>query len=124
MTTSRMIPKAEWRTFFDAISSTLKGKRVLIEASSLELGDQVVAEWLPLLGVTYDSRDDLFDVALGDLDYNHLIRRPRQVLVQDGPHGIDTIAVVAEDGVQQVLRLKDPLMLPQPSKQQTSSSPR
>ena len=124
MTTSRMIPKAEWRTFFDAISSTLTGKRILIEASSLELGDQVVAEWLPLLGVTYDSRDDLFDVAIEGLQYNHLIRRPRQVLVQDGPHGIDTIAVVTADGVKQVLRLKDPLMLPEPSKQHASSGRR
>lgn len=115
MTNSRMIPKAEWRTFFDAISNMLTGKRVLIEAASLELGDQVVAEWLPLLGVTYDSRDDLFDVALGGLEYNHLIRRPRQVLVQEGTHGVETIAVAAENGVQQVLRLKDPLMLPQPS---------
>ena len=124
MTTSRMIPKAEWRTFFDVMSSTLTGKRVLIEASSLELGDQIVAEWLPLLGVTYDSRDDLFDVALGGLEYNHLIRRPRQVLVQDGPHGIETIAVVGEDGVQQTLRLKEPMLLPQPSKEHTPSSPR
>ena len=120
MTTSRMIPKAEWRTFFDAMSSMLTGKRVQIEAASLELGDQIVAEWLPLLGVTYDSRDDLFDVALGE--YNHLIRRPRQVLVQEGPHGVETIAVVAEDGVQQVLRLKDPLMLAQASTEHASST--
>jgi hypothetical protein len=118
-----MIPKTDWRTFFDAVSSTLTGKQVRIEAASLELGDQVVAEWLPLLGITYDSQDDLFDVSLGS-EYNHLIRRPRQVLVQEGPRGIETIALVAEDGVQHTLRLKDPVMLPGPSKEHASSGGR
>lgn len=88
------------------------GKRVEIEAASLDFGDQIVAERMPLLGITYDSHNDLFDVALGGLALDHLIRKPRQVLVQEGTHGIETIAVVTEDGVKQVLRLKDPLLLP------------
>ena len=46
---SRTIPQAEWRTFFDGLADALVGKRVEVEAASLELGDQIVAEWLPLL---------------------------------------------------------------------------
>lgn len=110
MPTSRTIPQADWRTFFDSIADALTGKRAEVEAASLELGDQIVAEWLPLLGVTYDARDDLLDVALGGL--NHLIRRPREIYVQEGPHGVETIAVLSADGVKQILRLKDPFMLP------------
>ena len=124
MTNSRTIPQAEWRTFFDAMSTALEGKRVQIEVASLELGDQVVAEWLPLLGVTYDSRDDLFDVALGDLELDHLIRHPRQVLVQEGPSGVEMIAVVTEDGTKQLLRLQNPLMLPAQGKQPAGSTTR
>ena len=124
MTNSRTIPQAEWRTFFDAMSTALEGKRVQIEAASLELGDQIVAEWLPLLGVTYDSRDDLFDVALGDLELDHLIRHPRQVLVQEGPSGVEMIAVVTEDGTKQLLRLQDPLMLPAQGIQPAGSTTR
>ena len=124
MTTARTIPQAEWRTFFDAMAAGLTGRLVEIETASLELGDQVVAEWLPLLGVTYDSHNDLFDVALGNLELDHLIRHPRQVLVQEGPTGVETIAIVAEHGVKQVLRLKQPLMLPAPANQPGGSSRR
>jgi hypothetical protein len=110
MTTSRTIPKAAWRTFFDSMSGALLGKRAEIEAASLDIGDQIVAEWVPLLGITYDLRNDLLDVAVGGL--NHLIRHPQQVLIEEGENGVEIIAVVAADGSQQVVRLKQPLMLP------------
>jgi Family of unknown function (DUF5335) len=115
MATSRVIARTEWPRFFDSLSNVAVGKRIEIEAASLELGDQIVAEWVPLLGITYDSRDDLLDIALTGL--NHLIRRPREIYVHEGPQGVEIVAVVSEDGVKQVLRLKDPLML-------TPSSPR
>ena len=74
---SRSIPRNEWGTFFDVVSKGLTGKRVEVEAASLELGDQIVAEWLPLLGITYDAKDDLIDVALGqEMQLDHLIRQP------------------------------------------------
>jgi len=110
MTTSRRIPKAAWRTYFDSLSGALVGKRAEIEAASLDIGDQIVAEWLPLIGITYDSRDDLLDVAVAGL--NHLIREPQQVLIEEGDAGVEIIAVIAADGSQQVVRLKEPLMLP------------
>jgi hypothetical protein len=108
--TSRTIAQAEWRAFFDSMASGLVGKRAEVEAASLDLGDQIVAEWVPLLGVTYDAQDDLLDVALSGL--NHLIRRPREIYVQESPQGIETVAVLSADGVKQMLHLKDPLMLP------------
>ncbi|HEY8551448.1 MAG TPA: DUF5335 family protein [Vicinamibacterales bacterium] len=109
MTTARTIPQNEWQSFFDTLSGSLLGKRVEVEAATLELGDQVVAEWLPLIGITFDSRDDLLDVALVGL--NHLIRNPEAIRVEEGPEGIRSIAVQSKDGTQQVLRLKDPLTL-------------
>ena len=75
----------EWRAFFDGMADTLVGKRVEVEAASLDLGDQIVTEWVPLLGVTYDTRDDLLDVALSGL--NHLIRRPRDIYVPGRAQG-------------------------------------
>lgn len=43
---------------------------------------------------------------------NHLIRRPREIYVQEGPKGVETVAVVSADGMKQILHLRDPLMLP------------
>ena len=110
MSTLRVIPKTEWRSFFDRVSKVLLGKRAEIEVATLDLGDQVVAEWLPMLGITYDSKDDLLDVALDRL--THLIRRPREIVVEEGETGLTSVAVVDADGARQIVNLKDPLLLP------------
>jgi hypothetical protein len=92
------------------MSKALLGKSAEIEVASLDLGDQIVAEWVPLLGITYDSKDDLLDVALDRT--GHLIRHPRQIAVEERAGGLVMVAVTDADGVNQVVRLKDPLMLP------------
>jgi len=104
------VPQSEWRPFFDRMSKALLGKWAEIEVASLDLGDQIVAEWVPMLGITYDSRGDLLDVALDRA--NHLIRHPREILVQEAQSGLASVAVIDEDGARQIVRLKEPLMLP------------
>jgi hypothetical protein len=103
------IPKAEWRPFFDRMSKGLLGKLTEIEVASLDLGDQIEAEWLPMIGITYDSADDLLDVALDSID--HLIRHPREIVVEEAPEGLVSVAIVDGDGARHVVRLKEPLML-------------
>jgi hypothetical protein len=84
-----------------------------VEVASLDLGDQITAEWIPLLGITYDSRDDLLDVAFDRA--NHLIRHPSQIVVDETAAGLASIAVLDAEGVRQVVRLKEPVRLPPPS---------
>ena len=107
------IPKEQWRTFFDRMSKALVGKWAEVEVASLDLGDQIMAEWVPLLGITYDSRDDLLDVAFDRA--NHLIRHPSQIVVDETAAGLASIAVLDAEGVRQVVRLKEPVRLPPPS---------
>jgi Family of unknown function (DUF5335) len=52
--TTRKLDKKQWRTFFDGVTTLLEGKQAEIEVASLRLGDQVEAEWLPLVGIAYD----------------------------------------------------------------------
>jgi len=104
------VPRTEWREFFDRMSKALTGKWAEIEVASLDLGDQITAEWIPLIGITYDSKNDLLDVALDR--YDHLIRRPRQVAVEEAGGGLASVAVVDQDGTKQVVRMKQPLTLP------------
>jgi hypothetical protein len=92
------------------MSKALLGKWAEIEVASLDLCDQIVAGWVPLLGITYDSQDDLVDVALDR--FSHLIRRPRAITVDDTGAGLSSVAVVDEDGARQIVRLREPLMLP------------
>jgi hypothetical protein len=114
------VPASEWRTFFDRLSKGLLGKWVEIEVASLELGDQITAEWIPMFGITYDSKDDLLDVALERVD--HLIWHPKEIVVEEGPTGVTSVAVVDKEGVRQVVRMREPLMLSSPSTQEVGAS--
>ena len=110
MATLRNLPKTEWRPFFDRMSKPLLGKRAEVEVAALDLGDQVVDEWIPMIGITYDSNDDLVDVALDRT--NHLIRHPTAITVEEEPSGLASLAVVDAEGARHVVRLKEPLALP------------
>ncbi len=57
--TARKLDKRQWSTFLNGVTRMLEGKRAEVEVASLRLGDQVEAEWLPLLGIAYDSKDDI-----------------------------------------------------------------
>ena len=110
MSRLRNLPKTEWREFFDRMSKPLLGKWAEIEVAELDLGDQIVAEWVPLIGITYDSHDDLLDVALDRA--NRLIRHPREIVVEEAETGLASVAVVDADGGRHIVRLKEPLDLP------------
>jgi hypothetical protein len=58
------VSKSEWKAFFDRMSKGIVGKWAEIEVASLDLGDQVLAEWIPLLGISYDPISDRVDVIL------------------------------------------------------------
>ena len=110
--TIRRLEKPEWRPFFDTMSRILEAKVAEVEVASLDLGDQTQAEWLPLIGITYDPRDDAVEIALDGLD--HMIRKPREIYLDDGATGLTSLEIVDADGVRQIVKLKDQLMLPAP----------
>lgn len=110
---AEQIDRARWAPFFDNVTKSLIGKQAEIEIASLNLGDQIEAEWAPLIGITYDKKDDLIEIALDELD--HQIRSPRDVFVDFGVGGIVAIAIADGDGNRQIVKLKDSLALPAPT---------
>ena len=110
--TIRRLEKPEWRPFFDTMSKILEAQVAEVEVASLDLGDRTQAEWLPLIGITYDPRDDAVEIALDGLD--HMIRKPREIYLDDGAAGLTSLEIVDADGVRQIVKLKDQLMLPTP----------
>jgi hypothetical protein len=109
---TRKLDKKQWRTFFDTVSQLLEAKEAEIEVASLRLGDQMQAEWLPLHGITYDPNDDVVEVALDGLD--HLIPSPREIYVQDGTAGLESLEIVDGEDNKQIVKFKDELLLPPP----------
>lgn len=113
------LDKAEWHPFFDHMAKVLAGKRVEIEVASLALGAQVEAEWLPLLGIAYDPKSDVVEIALEGVD--HLVRKPREVFVDLAAGGLISIEIVDGDGNRQITKLRDPVLLPPPSEPRRSA---
>ena len=106
----RKLSKTQWKGYFDRLSKASLGKRAEIEIAGLGIGDQIEADWLVLFGVTYDAKDDAIEIALDGVD--HLINNPREVYVEEAPAGVAAIEIVDGGDLRQIVRLRDPLMLP------------
>jgi hypothetical protein len=112
MTTQRL-ERTQWQLYFDRLSRQLDGKHAEIEVAGLRLGDQIEREWSPLIGLAYDPKDDVFEVATDELD--HLISRPRDIYVDHTGLVLRSVDVVDAEGNHQIVRLKEPIALPPPS---------
>ena len=108
----RKLEKSEWRPYFDRMSKGLVGKRAEIEVASLNLGDQIAVEWVPLIGIVYDLKDDIVEVALEDVD--HLVWKPRTIYVEEEAGSLAGVEVIDAEGTHQIVKLRDPLALPAP----------
>jgi hypothetical protein len=111
MSTSKL-QKAEWQNYFDHVSRTLEGKLAEIEVNSLALGSVNQAEWVPIMGIAYDKKNDLIEVLLEGLD--HMIRKPREVFVEQNGVALVSVEIIDDDHVAQIIKLRDPIMLPSP----------
>jgi hypothetical protein len=106
------IDKAEWKGYFDRMAKSLEGKNVEVDVEALAIGSQVEARWLPLLGISFEPRDDLLAVMAEGL--NHLIRRPLAVYAEEKMGEVVSIEVVDDEDYRHILKLSDPLLLSAP----------
>ena len=106
------LEKPVWKPYLDLISKMLIGKRAEIEVASLKVGDQIEAEWVPLLGVAYDPKNDLVEVLLEGHD--HLVHKPKEIYLDYGAAGLSSMEVVEADDTRHIVKLREPLMLPPP----------
>jgi hypothetical protein len=103
------LEKMEWSSCFDAISKALVGQRAEIEVDALSIGSQIEAEWLPLLGITYDAKSDLVEIVVEGLD--RLVYKPREVYIDHDAVRLSSLEIVDSDDFRLIIKLRDPLML-------------
>lgn len=106
------IPRAQWRQFFDAASRQLGARPTKVEVTGLGLGDQIAADWVDLVGVTYEPKDDTFTVAVEGLQ--HRIEHPRSIHVERDVQHIGSIEVIGPDDTHHIVQFSTPLELPPP----------
>jgi hypothetical protein len=112
---SRKLEKSEWKPLFEFLSKLLfQGKRAEVEVAGLDFGHQVEAEWLPLNGIVYDHKDDIIEIALGDGNdhIDHMIHGPREIYLAEDADLFFGFDILDCEGRHQIVRVKDPLMLP------------
>jgi hypothetical protein len=90
--TTREIPRAQWRGYFDDFSRELPELVASLEVLGKEVGAQVEAESPRLTGITYDDGDDIVVIGLDARDRHedleHIVYHPQK------------IALVEEDAVK------------------------
>ena len=110
--TIRRLERSEWHGFCIRATRGFLGKHVRIEVGSLQIGFQLEAHRLPLLGISYDAKNDVLELIVGELD--HLIHAPRELYVDEEIFDMISLQIVDADGVRQIVTFRDPLMLPAP----------
>jgi hypothetical protein len=109
MSTSKL-ERTAWQAYFDHVSKTIDGRLAEIEINSLALGSQLQTKWVPLLGITYDRKSDLIEIIVEGLD--HMIRKPRDVYIEENGTTLSSLEIIDSDNVRQIVRLRDPCLLP------------
>jgi hypothetical protein len=104
------VDKSEWQAATELLSRAIHGQPARLEVASLRLGDQVAAEWAPLLGVSYDPKDDVFEIQLEGLD--HLVSHPRMFALREREGLADSLAVIDGEGTEHIVQFRQPIPLP------------
>ncbi len=107
--TLRTLKKEEWTAYFNTVTKSLEGKRIEIDVEAMSLGDQRETANLPLLGISYDPKDNNVEVMMPGL--NHRIGDATEIEVQESGAGIEAIHIKEQSGQEQILRLFEPLKL-------------
>lgn len=107
------LEKPQWHHYFDRMSNTLVGKSAEIEVDALEIGSQIEAEWVPLLGIVYDNCNDILSVTVEGLD--HMIRHPQSVYIDTNKNVLTSMEVIDADQFVHIIKLRDPLLLASPT---------
>jgi hypothetical protein len=106
---TRLLKRSEWRRYCDRISKQVAGRRAELDVASLDLGDYVEARWLPLLGIVFDARGDVLEIALDGI--GHSILSPQEIVLEETERGLVALEIVAADDTVETLRLREPLLL-------------
>jgi hypothetical protein len=124
------IQKERWPEYFKELNKTYQGWAVMIEALDHELGDQPVADGLPLQGISFETKgsaagDVLIEVGDAGTPYEvHRIDHPRTVSAADTQPGAETdIQIDSGDGTATLIHLRRrPALPPTPGQAKRAGS--
>ncbi|RYZ57023.1 MAG: hypothetical protein EOP07_11040 [Proteobacteria bacterium] len=102
--TTKSIAKDDWKHYLDDYSKSLQSTLVELDVESLELGDQIEADWVHLKGISYDPKDDMLYIFTEAL--RHFIAKPRNIWVVEGSEGPSAIQIEDGEGTKHIVNLR------------------
>lgn len=99
------IKKEDWCSCFSRLHNEKKCHRVQIEAISKEMGDQLNAEWDQLEEIAYDAGRDEVEIVTPTI--GHLIKKPKELFIDDNLNGDTVIEVISEQDVKYIISLRE-----------------
>jgi hypothetical protein len=104
------LEKDALRELCDRVSKQLNAQTVEVDVASLQLGDQIKADWVRLLGLSYDPHNDAIEIMLDGIDIT--VPKPREIHFEGSGSHWTALDIRDAEGVQHILELKNPLLLP------------
>jgi len=101
--TLRKLDKSEWHAYCDRLSKDLVGSRSRSATVSLAVNHEVITQWVPLFGIAYEPKKDLFEIVLQDLE--HWVHHPQTFYVDEGPKGVAGLEIIDAQGLRHTLSL-------------------
>jgi hypothetical protein len=108
MGTTKQVPSAQWKLFFDRFSrqqlSEADPRSATVEVLSPEVGDQYEVLTTRLRSITYDPARGEFSIQLEDIE--HRVTCPAEVWVIEEENGfLSTLELACPDGRKEILYL-------------------
>ena len=104
------LERSEWQRYFDQVAKGLPSMRVGMSILGDEIGAQLETEDSALLGMSYDSKDEVFEIATSSV--SHRVERPTEIYVHEKAGTLSSVEVVAQDGTKQIVELRPLRSLP------------
>ena len=108
--TTKKLERSKWRQYFDGVAKRLPTMRVAVSVLGARIGVQPEMEDSALIGITYDPKDGILEVATPNI--THRIANPEEIYVREELGELTSIEVIAPDGTKQIIELKPLPALP------------
>jgi hypothetical protein len=108
--TTRKLENQDWQRYFDEVSKNLPTMRVGISIMGESIGVQPETEGSMLVGISYDSNDEVFEVDTENV--SHRVVKPKEIFVREEAGKLSCVEVIATDGTKQIIELRTLPSLP------------
>jgi hypothetical protein len=108
--TTRKLDRSEWRRYFDEVAKSLPSMRVGVSILGDDIGAQVETEDGALLGISYDSNEEMFEIATPSI--SHRVANPKEIYVREEAGRLSSVEVIAQDDTKQIVELRPLPTLP------------